>query len=169
MLIFGLRNPSFPAHLTRNSVNSGGPNNIIHPNPRLPSSIEIWTIEVISSEPCKAHLELHPSQLCATSCSIFPYILLNFILYLLRIHSLPYSPPFCYHYPKQNLCPVSWGITIHRWIKKHTLWEHWHSRKEPIFIVHQMLAIHGGLYYGWLMSPDFSIESRWRYPSGAQW
>ena len=148
MLTFGLRNPSFPAHLTRNPIYSGAPNNNLYRNTGQPSSIKMWTIEVISPQPFKARLKLHPPRLSATSCSIFPDIRLHLILYLLLIHCLPYSPPFCHHYPELNLFPARWGITIHRWIKKHTLREHWNSKKEPIFIVHQIFAFHHALCYG---------------------
>jgi hypothetical protein len=41
---------------------------------------------------------------------------------------------------------------MNRRIKKHTLRENWHSRKEPIFVVHQILACHRAVIYGGLMS-----------------
>jgi hypothetical protein len=74
-------------------------------NTGLLSLIYIWTIAVMSPEPFVVCLELYPSQLHATSCSIFAVILLHLILYLLLIHSLPYSPIFNCHYHKWNLCP----------------------------------------------------------------
>ena len=128
-------------------------------------------MEVISPEPFKARLELHPPRLCATSCSIFPDIPLHLILYLLLIHSLPYSPTFYHHYPKWNLRPARWGITIHRRIKKHTLREHWHSRKVPILVVHQMFAFQRESCIVLRMTnvSDCIIEVGWWYRSGAQW
>ena len=114
---------------------------------------------MISPQPFKVRLELHPPWLCATFCSIFPLLVLHLILYLLHIHSLPYSPTFYLHYHKWDLHPARWGIIIHRRIKKHTLREHLHSRKQPIFIVHRMFTIqsssimHCVLCLGWLMSP----------------
>jgi len=63
-------------------------------------------MEVISPEPSKARVKLHPPQLCTTSCSIFAVILLHLILYLLLIQSDPYSPTFYLHYYKWNLRPA---------------------------------------------------------------
>ena len=126
---------------------------------------------MISPEPFKACLELHAPRLCATSCSIFQHILLRLILYLLVIHSLPYSPTFYLHCHKWNLCPARWRITIHRRIKTHTLREHWHSRKELMFIVYQMFAYYCTLCIVlWMRNiPDFINEVWWWYRWGAQW
>ena len=124
----------------KESIHSGAPDKILNRNTGLPSSIYIWTIEVISPGTFNTHLKLNPPQLCATSCSIYPVFVLHFILYALLIHSLPHSLTVYLHYSQWNLRPARWGITIHRRIKMHTWRDHLHSRKQPIFISHQVFA-----------------------------
>jgi len=92
----------------------------------------------MASHPCKIYLELHSPRLFQTSCTTFAVVVLHFILYFSVVCSLPYSPTFYLHYSNWSLHPARRGITIHRRIKKHTLGQHSHSRKQPIFIVHQM-------------------------------
>ena len=89
----------------------------------------------------KACLELDSPQLCATSCTIFPVILLHLILYFLLIRSYSHCLTCYLLYSKWNLNPARWGITFHRRIKKHTSRKLLHSRVEPIIIVHILIAI----------------------------
>jgi len=102
------------------SIHSSASENILNCNTGLPFPISRWTIEVTSPDAIKACHELHPARLCATLCSILPVILLQWILFLLLIYSLPHSPTVNLHYGKWNLCPARWGFTIHRRFKKQT-------------------------------------------------
>lgn len=98
-----------------------------------PSLIYIWTITFISFKPFKVHVELHPPWPGVTSCTILPIILLNLILDLPLIQSLPHTQTFYVHYSKWSLLLARWGITIHRTINNHTLSVHLHSRKKAFF------------------------------------
>jgi len=95
----------------------------------LEYKLQAWVFHHICPETFDWCLELHLPRLCVSSCTIFPVILLHLILYLLHIHySLPHSLTVFLHYRKWNLCPARGVITMHRWIKRHTLREHSHSR-----------------------------------------
>jgi len=124
----------------KESIHWSTPHHFLNHHTRLPCLIYIWTIEVISPETIKASHELHPPWLSVSSCTICPVIVLYLILYSLLIHySHVHSPMVYLHYCGWNLCPARWWVTIHRWIKKHTS-EQFHSRKQPIFIVHQLFV-----------------------------
>jgi len=117
-------------------------------------------------------LKLLPPELYATSCSIIPVILLHLVLYLLLLHyCFAQFPTVYHHYTKRNLRPARWGITIHRRIKMHTLREHLHSRKQPIFITHQMFASNSPpsciiLQMAYVLG--IINEDVWQYQSGDQ-
>ena len=80
LLTFGCRNPSFLVHYTRNPSSLAASDNILYRNSGLQSSISLWSIEVISPKLFNVCLVLHPPWLCATTCSMFPIVLLHLIL-----------------------------------------------------------------------------------------
>jgi len=119
-------------------VYAGTPDNIRHRNTDCPTRYKFTPLKWSLQNPLNAHLESYPPRLCANSCSMYLVIVLHLILYFLLI--LPLSSTLDLHYSKRNLHPARWEITIHWRIKKHTWREYSLSRKQPIFIVHQMFA-----------------------------
>jgi hypothetical protein len=90
------RYPSIPAHLATSYI----PNRDCHPRDTYePLKSSFWN-------PRKMHLQIHPPWLCASSWTIFLIILLQLILYLLLVHSLPHWYTFNLHYSKWNFLPA---------------------------------------------------------------
>jgi len=111
----------------------------------LPSSIYIWTIEVIYSDLFYFAPRIASSLTMCNFLHLFPIILLRLILYIPLIHSLPHSPTFYLHFTKCNLCQARWGRTIDRSIKN-TANLHWPSNvclssPLPLCIVVQMTNV----------------------------
>jgi len=98
-------------------------------------------VDILSPSLFKTCLELHSPQQYSTSCSMFSIILLHFVIYLPLSHSHQDSPTFCLHYNKLDLCPAWWEITIHSRIKKYTLTEDTHSRKQSMFFAHLLFTV----------------------------
>lgn len=118
-------------------------------------------MEVISPATFKVCLELHPPQLCATSCSVSSAILLHLMLYFLLIHSHAYCPTIYLPHSKWNLCPASWESTTHRWIKKDTLSDHSNPRKQPIFIYFQMFAFQWAAILHHIADEEYPRSGKW--------